>query len=255
MIYYSKNLDLNDLFYINDNGLVCCEEWRNIPGYENKYHVSNLGRVKSFNYLKKGTPKILKLKISKKDRVSITLCKKRKHDFKDVSVVVAMAFLNHVPCGYKLVVDHINDNPLDNRLSNLQIITQRQNAIKYWLKINREDKKIGAVFCKKQNAWLSSIHFKGRRVYLGCFKTQTEASEYYESALKSIINSTKIKIKKPNFSSKHKGVSFNKLRNKWQSYYGNKENRVSLGSFKTEEEAYQARQKYIDLLTFELKTA
>ena len=47
MIEYYKNLSLESLFYINDEGLVCMEEWRNIIGFENRYQVSSLGRVKS----------------------------------------------------------------------------------------------------------------------------------------------------------------------------------------------------------------
>jgi len=41
-----------------------------------------------------------------------------------------MAFLNHTPCGHKLIVDHINENKLDNRVENLQLITNKQNVIK-----------------------------------------------------------------------------------------------------------------------------
>lgn len=44
---YWKNLALTDIIYINDNGLVSYEEWRDIPKYEDNYQVSNLGRVKS----------------------------------------------------------------------------------------------------------------------------------------------------------------------------------------------------------------
>ena len=58
MIEYWKNLDLRDLFYINDDGLVCCEEWRDIIGYEGYYQVSNLGRVKSLKFKKQNNKKI-----------------------------------------------------------------------------------------------------------------------------------------------------------------------------------------------------
>jgi len=46
---YYKNLSLEDLFYINDDGLVCCEEWRSVIGYEEIYEVSDLGRIKSLS--------------------------------------------------------------------------------------------------------------------------------------------------------------------------------------------------------------
>ena len=36
------------------------EEWRDIAGYEGLYKVSNLGRVKSMNYMRTGREKILK---------------------------------------------------------------------------------------------------------------------------------------------------------------------------------------------------
>ncbi len=33
--------------------------------------------------------------------------------------------------GFKLVIDHINDNPSDNRLENLQIVTHRFNVYSF----------------------------------------------------------------------------------------------------------------------------
>lgn len=50
---YYKNLKLEDLFYINDDGLVCCEEWKDIIGYEGFYQVSTLARIKSLDRLAK----------------------------------------------------------------------------------------------------------------------------------------------------------------------------------------------------------
>jgi len=50
---YYKNLSLDDLFYINEEGLVCCEKWKDILNHEGFYQVSNLGRIKSLNRLAK----------------------------------------------------------------------------------------------------------------------------------------------------------------------------------------------------------
>lgn len=47
MIEYYKNLSLENLPYINEEGLICWEEFRDIPQYEGLYQVSDLGRVKS----------------------------------------------------------------------------------------------------------------------------------------------------------------------------------------------------------------
>ena len=42
-----KNLSLEDIVYVDDNGVTCVEQWKDIPDYEGYYQISNLGRVKS----------------------------------------------------------------------------------------------------------------------------------------------------------------------------------------------------------------
>ena len=37
----------NDLYYYSYLSLLGVEEWLDIPGYENEFQVSNLGRVRS----------------------------------------------------------------------------------------------------------------------------------------------------------------------------------------------------------------
>lgn len=49
-------------------------------------------------------------------------------------------------------------------------------------------------------------------------------------------------------SSKYIGVSYVKRNNKWLSYLGQGKNRVRIGLFDCEREAYEARERYINLL-------
>lgn len=57
MIEYYKRQTLKSLFYVNDKGLVCYEEWFDIPFYENLYKISTIGRVKSLEKFQVKYPK------------------------------------------------------------------------------------------------------------------------------------------------------------------------------------------------------
>lgn len=114
------------------------EIWKDVPGYEAHYEVSNLGKVRSKTrnitrsdgYTKTYTSKILSQHINAKRYLGLKLSKDGKTRTFNVHVLVAMAFLNHERCGYKLVVDHIDNNPINNKLSNLQVIPHRDNIKK-----------------------------------------------------------------------------------------------------------------------------
>ena len=109
------------------------EEWREIKGYE-LYQVSNFGRVKSLpRYCKNRygirltKERILKPINSNYPFVNLSMDKKRKTI--SIHKLVALTWLNHTP-GKGLIIDHIDNNPLNNRLDNLQIITQSENILK-----------------------------------------------------------------------------------------------------------------------------
>jgi hypothetical protein len=167
------------------------EIWKAIPNYEGIYEVSNLGNVKSlsreiFNYLGSyiSEEKIMKQHINQGYK-RVNLSKNNKLKNIKVHQLVAMAFLNHIPDGtHKLVVDHINNNPLDNRFENLQIITNRDNASKD--KLNYTSKYTGVFWDKERNKWQSKIHINGKTIFLGRFLSEQEAHLKYQEALKSL---------------------------------------------------------------------
>ena len=104
------------------------EIWKWIPGYKGDYKVSNLGRLKSF---KRGKIRVWEPNIRKSGYRQTSLYKNGA-DIKSYHVhqVVAIGFFKSYLQGHKKVVDHINEIRHDNRLKNLQIISQRENLIK-----------------------------------------------------------------------------------------------------------------------------
>ena len=168
------------------------EIWKDIPGYEGLYQVSNLGRVKSLpKEWVSGKGTILKHegKILKSSTVSgymlVKLFVNGKTKGYTIHQLVAMAFLNHIPNGHELVVDHINDNKLDNRVENLQIVTNRFNCYKTQGKYSSKFK--GVHWNKQINKWRSQITINGRIKHLGYFKDELEASKTYQKALKELL--------------------------------------------------------------------
>lgn len=166
------------------------EIWRDIPGYEGLYRVSNLGRVKSLTHSVKcriGYRIVIGKMLSQciaNTYYSVALSKKSKHVNYKVHQLVAIAFLNHVPCGSKLVVDHKDYNPLNNRLYNIQVITQRENLSK---DKKGSSKYTGVSWHKIQKSWASSIRINGKRHYLGYFKNEYDAHLAYQKALRTVV--------------------------------------------------------------------
>lgn len=163
------------------------EIWKDIANYEGLYQVSNLGVVKSLSRPIKRNgyficeEKILKNGLSKNGYYTVSLNGKSYYIHK----LVAIAFLNHTPCNYKLVIDHKNDNQLDNRVNNLQIVTQRENACKTQGRYSSKYK--GVSWHKRRNKWVAGIRIDGKSIYLGAFNCELAASISYQNKLKEIL--------------------------------------------------------------------
>lgn len=167
------------------------EIWKDVIGYEGKYQVSNLGNVKSLpkkkcNY--KGCfvtkEKILNKCARGKGKQYYFVVFFDKKAF-GTHQLMAVAFLNHVIDGHKKVVDHINNDSLDNRLENLQVITTRENITKD--KKGKKLKSTGVYLCKQTNKFRARIYVDGITLELGRFKTELEASQAYQNKLKEIL--------------------------------------------------------------------
>lgn len=108
------------------------EIWKPVKGYEGLYEVSNLGRVKSISYShgrKKPRNNIKKLQVTNRDYLAVCLYRNNKNDRRLVHILVAEAFLPDCPGPREQYhIDHINNDPQDNRACNLQWLTVRENV-------------------------------------------------------------------------------------------------------------------------------
>lgn len=96
------------------------EKWLPVVGYEELYEVSNLGRVRN----KHGRPVSQSVQVSGYKRV--TLSKDNKPSTKLVHRLVAEAFIPN-PNGYN-IVNHKDENKLNNIVTNLEWCTQSYNT-------------------------------------------------------------------------------------------------------------------------------
>ena len=159
------------------------EVWKDIPEYEGFYQVSNLGNVRSLNYNKTGKANILKTPVNPRGYACVNLSLYKKQKVSKVHSLVARAFLNHKPCGMKIVVDHIDNNSLNNNLYNLQLITVRENCSKDKKGIS---KHTGVTLHKATGKWQSQIQINGKYKYLGLFTDEKEAAQVYQNELNKI---------------------------------------------------------------------
>ena len=164
------------------------EIWMDIPNYEGYYQVSNMGRVKSFH---KKEPRILVQNYDGRGYYYVKLMMKGKNKDPKIHKLVAICFLDHKPDGHNIVIDHINDDSLDNRACNLQLVSPRFNGHKR--KLNSSSKYKGVSWSKVMKKWLAAISINKKVNRLGYFETEEEAARVYQEALSKLNEPTIIR--------------------------------------------------------------
>lgn len=74
-------------------------------------------------------------------------------------------------------VDHINNDTLDNRISNLRIVTTKQNSMNKSSKKGSSSQYVGVSFDKKSKKWKAEIRVNNKKVYLGSFNSEFDAAK------------------------------------------------------------------------------
>jgi hypothetical protein len=143
------------------------ETWKKIIGYENLYEISNYGNVKS---LKKGFKKEKLLK-NRHDNVGYARVDLRLNNIsKTIRVhrLVAIHFIDILED--KPQVNHINGIKDDNRVENLEWVSNTENQCHRYDKTKTASKFIGV--SRQRKNWKAQITHKGKDIYLGYFKTE-----------------------------------------------------------------------------------
>ena len=156
------------------------ENWFDLKDYEEYYLINKNGEIKS-----KRTNQILKNKTDKNNYLRIGLCKNSNPITYLLHRLLALQFIPNTN-DYPLV-DHFDNNPSNNDLSNLRWITYSGNARNCNYK-KKTSKYRGVSWDKKAKKWLACIRIDGKSKYLGQFINEEDASLVYQKEYDKIMN-------------------------------------------------------------------
>lgn len=131
------------------------EIWKDIPGYEGRYQVSDEGRVRSLPHRvrlvvrgKETTRlfpgRLLRPGPQQSGHLSVAI---GKGNSRQVHQLVLEAFVGPRPAGCEVL--HLNHNPADNRLENLRYGTRSENM--------KMDYEVGT---RKRPVWLAGARWR-----------------------------------------------------------------------------------------------
>ena len=143
------------------------EIWKPIDGYEN-YSVSAFGQVRNDT-----TGKILKGR-KNKGRLGVSLWKNEIKKQFQIHRLVALTFIENLED--KPEVDHIDNDPSNNRVENLRWATHQENNRNTRIPSNNTSGIKGVSWCNQTQKWRASIKIDGIQINLGRYNTIEEAT-------------------------------------------------------------------------------
>jgi len=209
------------------------EIWREITGFEGYYEVSNLGNVKSLPRHNFGKGKIFNCSAGQDGYRKVSLTKNKNKSYFRVSRLVFQAFNGDLI--NDMVIDHDDNNKLNDVSSNLKQITVRENVSKDRWRHGYATKSVGVT--KRDGKYASIIYLNGKNHRIGLFETEKEASEKYQIVLK---DNTRINDFKKGGIEKYRGVYFCNTFKKWSLVKNIDGKKIYVGKFETKEDAVKA---------------
>ena len=143
------------------------EVWKIINGYDN-YQISSFGRVRNII-----SGNVLKPQVGTTGYYQVSLHKNGKSKNNKIHKLVANAFINNL--SNKRNIDHMDNERLNNHVSNLRWCTSQENARNTKLSNKSTSGVKGICFHKQQSKWRAHIVINGKQIHLGLFDTLDDA--------------------------------------------------------------------------------
>lgn len=161
------------------------EEWKSISLVDGTYRVSSLGNIRNTTGL------ILKAYKLNSGYLAIKLKYNGTRYHKLIHRLVAIAFLDDNLENTKLEVNHIDGDKLNNKLSNLEIVTSSENKVhalstglkvynkpSKGLKIGKTSKYRNVTYDKSKGKYVAMIRVNNKNIGFKSFDSEYEAAEY-----------------------------------------------------------------------------
>lgn len=153
------------------------EIWIELKVGKGAYSVSSMGRMyRIFN----NRCSIINGSKNKEGYLTVKILIGGKYKTFNLHSLIADTFLLDKQNGNQFVVDHIDENKINNAVSNLRIITQRKNVSK---SRNPKTSYTGVYNSSTKGKYLASILINKKKTHLGTFNTSKEAHTAYINAV------------------------------------------------------------------------